>query len=154
MTNNIEVKIASKEDAADILEIQKQAYHGQAEIYNNYDLPPLTQGLESLENEFDDKTILKVLSCGRIIGVVRYAVNNGHVAIDRMAVKPEFQNQGVGTALLKEVESRVLNALSFQLFTGSKSARNIYFYKKMGYRIIGNTITDQGIELLHLEKRL
>ena len=129
--NNIEVKIASKKDASDILEIQKQAYQGQAKIYNNYELPPLTQSLKSVENEFNEKTFLKVMFQNKIIGLVRFTVNNDHVAIDRMAVKPEFQNQGIGTTLLKEIESRVPNAISFQLFTGNKSTRNIYLYKKM-----------------------
>lgn len=154
MKTNIDVRTASREDAAEILEIQKQAYHGQAEIYNNYELPPLTQSLESIEREFDDKIFLKILSCGRLVGVVRFAVDNGHVAVDRMAVKPEFQNQGIGTTLLKEIESRVPDAVSFKLFTGSKSTRNVHLYKKMGYTVTGNLITDQGIELLHLEKRI
>ena len=152
--NNIEVKIASKNDAFEILEIQKQAYQGQAEIYNNYELPPLTQSLESVENEFKEQTFLKVLFHDKIIGLVRFKISNGHVAINRMAVKPEFQNQGIGTTLLREIESRVPEAISLQLFTGNKSTRNIYLYEKNGYKIIGKQITDQGIELLHYEKRL
>jgi GNAT superfamily N-acetyltransferase len=149
----IQIKTASIDDANKILEIQKTAFLDQARIYNNYQLPPLTQSLESIKNEFNGKTFLKVMLKGQIIASVRYKVIDGYVTIDRMVVEPEYQNQGIGTRLLKEVESRVPNATAFQLFTGNKSDRNIYLYEKIGYKIIKNQITDQGIKLLYMEKR-
>ena len=150
---NIQIEIASKDDAVKILEIQKAAFHGQAKIYNNYELPPLTQSLESIVKEFHEKTFLKVIFNGEIIGTVRFKVREGYVTIDRIVVKPEHQNKGIGTALLKKIESMVPDAIAFQLFTGNKSARNIHLYEKTGYNIIGRQITGQGIELLHMEKR-
>jgi GNAT superfamily N-acetyltransferase len=75
------------------------------------------------------------------------------VNIDRMVVEPKHQNQGIGKALLKEIESRVPNAIAYQLFTGNKSVRNINLYNKMGYQIIRNETTNQGIKLLHMAKR-
>lgn len=151
--DNIQIEIASIEDADEILEIQKAAFLGQAQIYNNYQLPPLTQPLESLENEFNEKTFLKVLLNGQIIASVRFEENDNYVTVDRVVVRPECQNQGIGTTLLKEIELRVPGAIVFQLFTGTKSVRNIHIYEKIGYRVIGCETTVQGIELLHLEKR-
>ncbi|MEN8134950.1 MAG: GNAT family N-acetyltransferase [Thermodesulfobacteriota bacterium] len=84
---------------------------------------------------------------------VRFKVIDGYVVIDRIVVEPEHQNQGIGTALLKEIESRVPNAVTFQLFTGNKSDRNIHLYENLGYKVIKKQTTDQGIELLHMEKR-
>lgn len=151
--NDIQVKTASIDDASKILEIQKSAFLSQARIYENYQLPPLTQNLESIQNEFNGKTFLKVMLKGQIIASVRFKAIDGYVTIDRIVVEPEYQNQGIGTTLLKEIESRVPNAIAFKLFTGKKSVRNIYLYKKLGYKIIKNQITDQGIELLYMEKR-
>ena len=37
------VKRASFEDAKEILDLQKLAYVSEAEIYNDYSIPPLTQ---------------------------------------------------------------------------------------------------------------
>ena len=62
--------------------------------------------------------------------------------------------QGVGTTLLSEIESRVPDAFVFQLFTGHKSVRNIHLYEKMGFKGIKSQTTDQGIELLYMEKRI
>jgi GNAT superfamily N-acetyltransferase len=150
---NIQIENASIDDADTILKIQKAAFFDQANIYNNYELPPLTQSLESIKSEFYAKTFLKVLFKGQIIASVRFDVNDGYVNIDRMVVEPKHQNQGIGKALLKEIESRVPNAIAYQLFTGNKSVRNINLYNKMGYQIIRNETTNQGIKLLHMAKR-
>ncbi len=151
--DNIQVEIASIDDANKILEIQKAAFLDQVRIYNNYHLPPITQSLESIEKEFNGKIFLKVLLKGQIIASVRFKVSDSYVTVDRIVVEPEYQNQGIGTTLLKEIESRVPNAVAFQLFTGNKSDRNIHLYEKMGYKVIKNQRTDQGIELLYMEKR-
>lgn len=108
---NIQVEIASIKDAEKILEIQKAAFLGQARIYENYQLPPLTQSLESIKNEFNEKTFLKVQIGTQIIASVRFKVNDGYVTIDRLVVKPEYQSQGIGTTLLSEIESRVPDSL-------------------------------------------
>lgn len=121
--NNIQVEIASRDDAPKILAIQKEAFWGQAKIYNNFELPPLTQSLESIEQEFAEKTFLKVLSHGEIIGAVRFCVRTGLVEIDRIVVKPDHQNKGIGTALLKKIEMMVPGESAYQLFTGNKSTR-------------------------------
>jgi len=150
----MQIETASIDDANKILNIQKEAFLDQALIYNNYQIPPLTQSLDSIENEFNEKTFLKVVSKGQIIGSVRFNDIDGYVTVDRIVVMPEHQNQGIGTMLLKEIESRVPNAVAFQLFTGNKSKRNIHLYKKMGYKIVKEETTDQGIGLLHMEKRI
>ena len=149
----IQVRTASIDDAEEILEIQKAAFLSQARVYNNYQLPPLTQCLDSIRNEFDEKTFLKVQIENRIIASVRFKTVDGYVTIDRLVVKPEFQNQGIGTALLNEIESRVPDATAFQLFTGNKSIKNIHLYEKMGFKRIKSETTNQGIELLYMEKR-
>lgn len=151
--DKLQVERASIDDANIILEIQKAAFLGQAQIYNNYQLPPLTQNLESIKSEFNRKTFLKVLFNGEVVASVRFNEIEHCVTIDRIVVKPEYQNKGIGTMLLKEIESRVPNAVTIQLFTGSKSTRNKHLYDKLGYKVVNKQITDQGIELLHMEKK-
>lgn len=151
--DDIQVEIASIKDAEEILQVQKEAFEGQAKIYDNYELPPLTQSLDSIKNEFKTKAFLKVLWNGQIIASVRFEEKDNFVSIDRIVVKPEHQNKGIGTAMLNRIETFVPNAVAFRLFTGNKSARNIHLYEKHGYRIMNKKTTDQGIELLHMEKR-
>ena len=152
LKTNIKYEIASIDDAEKILGIQKTAFLGQARIYNNYQLQPLTQSVESIKNEFSGKTFLKALLNDQIIASARFEEIDDYVTIDRLVVQPEYQNQGIGTALLNEIELRTPNAVAFQLFTGNKSDRNIYLYKKLGYKIVKEEYTGEGIELLHMEK--
>ncbi len=152
-TDEIHVERASVNDASEILEVQKAAFLGQARIYNNFNLPPLTQSLESMLEEFNHKVFLNVLLNGQIIASVRFQEVDGHVTIERLVVKPEYQNNGIGTILMKEVESKVLDAVSFNLSTGNKSIRNIHVYEQIGYKIVNTETTDQGIELLYMLKK-
>jgi ribosomal protein S18 acetylase RimI-like enzyme len=151
--DKIHIGIASIDDADKILKIQKAAFLGQARIYNNYQLPPLTQCLESIRSEFNEKTFLKVVLKDQIIASARFNVTEGHVTIDRVVVEPTYQNKGIGTTLLREIESRIPNAEAFYLFTGNKSERNIYLYEKMGYKAIKTQVTEQGVELLFMGKK-
>lgn len=150
--NNIQVEIASIDDAGEILQVQKEAFEGQAKIYDNYELPPLTQSLDSIKNEFNTKTFLKVLRKGKIIASVRLEKKDKFINIDRIVVKPEYQNNGIGTALLNKIETIVPSGIALQLFTGNKSARNIHLYEKHGFRTVNKKTTAQGIELLHMKK--
>jgi hypothetical protein len=52
----IEIATAVPTDAAAILDLQKRAYQSEAQLYNDWSLPPLTQSLESLQHEISTIT--------------------------------------------------------------------------------------------------
>lgn len=49
----MEIKIfeANEEDLKTILDLQKECYLSEAELYNDFDIPPIKQDLESITNE-------------------------------------------------------------------------------------------------------
>jgi hypothetical protein len=49
MELNMIIERAHIEDTKEILDFQKLAYQSEAEIYNDYTIPPLTQTLEEME---------------------------------------------------------------------------------------------------------
>lgn len=53
----IKLESATEQDLDQILALQKRAFHDQALIYNDFSLPPLTQTIEDLKNEFREKTL-------------------------------------------------------------------------------------------------
>ena len=57
----IEIKQASIEDADIILQIQIQAYLSEAEIYNDYGIPPLIQSLNEIRQQFSQQVFLKAI---------------------------------------------------------------------------------------------
>ena len=61
MKDQIEVKQASAEDAETILQLQMRAYLSEAEIYNDYGIPPLIQSLNEIKQEFSQQVFLKAI---------------------------------------------------------------------------------------------
>lgn len=139
-------------DAEEILSLQKLAYQSEAEIYNDFNILPLNQTLKEIENEFNNKTFLKAVIDGKIIGSVRSFVDQGTCYIGRLIVHPDFQNQGIGTKMMNEIEILFQNCKRFEIFTGHKSKRNIYLYEKLGYKIFMTEKITDNFELVYLEK--
>jgi len=124
---------ADKCDLPSILSLQKLAYQSEAELVGDYSIPPLTQTLEGIEEDFNGGIILKAVDNGEIIGSVRTRLFENTVYIGRLIVTPLRQNQGIGTALLSAAEKLYPNA-RFELFTSDKSAKNLSLYIKNGYK--------------------
>jgi ribosomal protein S18 acetylase RimI-like enzyme len=149
----MEIMRATIEDSSEILDLQKTAYRSEAALYNNYDIAPLRQAMGEIREQFKDRVFLKAVDNGRIVGSVRAHEKDGTCYVERLAVLPEMQGRGIGTALMKDIECRFKPA-RFELFTGSKSDKNIHLYKKLGYSIYKKEPTgDVGIEMYYLEKR-
>src|SRR5512136_1700415 len=147
------IEQAQLTDAPQILALQKLAYLSEAEINQDYTIPPLTQTLEQIEREFQTQTVLKVVRDGRIIGSVRAYLQEGTCYIGRLIVHPDFQNRGIGAKLLRAIEGHFAQAKRYELFTGEKSERNLYFYQKWGYRIFRKEALTDKVTLVFLEKK-
>lgn len=145
---------ATKEDAVDILALQQAAYQSEAELYQDWSIPPLTQSLLELQQEITAGTVLKASQGSRLVGSVRAVQQeDGSVAIGRLIVLPELQGQGIGSSLMAAIEAAFPTAPRFELFTGSLSIRNIRLYEKLGYRIFMRKQLSPQVELFFLEKR-
>jgi len=150
----MEIERAIISDAEEILSLQKLAYRSEAEIYNDFNIPPLVQTLEIIEKDFENQYFLKAVMDGKIIGSVRAYTKEGTCYIGRLIVHPDFQNRGIGTDLMNEIERIFNTRRRFELFTGDKSERNLYFYQKLGYKIFKKAkITDQTM-IVYLEKKI
>lgn len=152
MENEIKIRKGSIEDAEQILEVQKAAFFGQGQIYQNFAIRPLTETVEALKDEFEAKTFLVLVLGGRVIGSVRFWALDGVVQVERISILPEHQNRGLGSKLLLAVENECPQAGAFELFTGTKSVRNIHIYQKLGYRVRETKEDGQGILTLYMLK--
>jgi GNAT superfamily N-acetyltransferase len=50
----------------------------------------------------------------------------GTAYIRRLMIKPDSQNKGIGTRLMQAIEEHFRMADRYELFTGHRSARNLY----------------------------
>ena len=149
----MEIEKATYEDLSKILDLQKLAYLSEAKLVNDYSIQPLTQTLEELEKEFSKGIILKIenTDTNETIASVRTYEENDRVYIGKLIVHPEYQNRGIGTNLLKTIETYYKNK-TFELFTSNKSEKNISLYKKNGYNEYKREKVSENMELIFMEK--
>jgi len=148
----VSISYASLADAEDILALQKMAYQSEAILYNDWSIPPLTQTIESLRDEFPNSVILKASVGERVIGSVRAKTSGDICSIGRLFVHPEFQGKGIGSRLLQSIERSCNSVTKFELFTGSKSENNICLYQRAGYRITRTQPLSPTVSITFLEK--
>ena len=116
---------AQHEDLPEILRLQYLAYQSEAKLCNNPNIPPLTQTLAEVEQEFEKGVFLKAVDeNGRIIGSVRAWADDTSVYVGKLMVHPDLQHQGIGTAMLLAIEKEFTQK-RFELFTSTQSMRNI-----------------------------
>jgi len=143
---------ATKNDMKDILELQYLAYQSEAELVNNFDIPPLKQTLDELLQEYENGIILKAVNGnGQIMGSVRGYIKNGTLYIGKLIVRPDMQGNGIGTLLLQEIE-RISPQSRYELFTSTKSIRNVKLYERLGYKKFKTETIAQDLEFVYLEK--
>ena len=148
------VTVASVDDSAAILDLQRLAYQSEAAIYNDFSLPPLIETLEELRSQFSNRVVLKAVDQGRIIGSVRACQNGKTCHVARLIVHPDYRRQGIGTQLMSQIETSFRTAQRFELFTGHRSATAIRLYQRLGYRIFKQEPVHKGLTLVFFEKKV
>jgi len=153
MTNDFfHIDRASTSDFPSILEIQKKAFLSEAFFYQNFNIQPLTQTLEEIEEECKEKIVLKAFIDGKIVGSIRANAFENSCWVNKLVVLPEFQRRGIGEKLLRKIENYFPKVEKFTLATGSKSASNIRLYEKLGYKIDRKETFHDGVEAVVMEK--
>lgn len=149
----IKIESATEHDLDEILFLQKRAFYGQALIYNDFSLPPLVQTIDDLKEEFGVKSIYKVECNGKIVASIRCYIRGAVLYIEKLIVDPDFQSMGIGTQVMREIETRYSSIVDrYALFTGDKSARNIHLYEKLGYKRVRQEPTNRNYSLIYMEK--
>ena len=147
------IKKAEFSDMNEILLLQKLAYESEAKLYNDFNIPPLIQTLKEIEEEFKNHIFLKSMENGKIVGSVRAVLIDSKTCyIGRLNVHPDFQNQGIGTNLMREIENIFKECERFELITGHRSIKNIKLYEKLGYKIFKTEKLTENLNLVYLEK--
>ncbi len=145
------ISSAVAEDLPAILELQYLAYQSEAVLLQNFSIPPLVQTLADLQAEYERGVVLKAEEGGAIVGSVRAYLEDGTARIGKLIVSPAFQGHGIGTALLLAVE-QACSARRCELFTSSKSEKNIRLYERAGYVRYAEKEMGASLTFVYLEK--
>src|ERR1044072_8601747 len=117
MGMSVTISAATADDAEQILKLQYLCYQGEAELYGDYSIEPLTQTLDDLRAELGEGCVLVARLGeavvgrglgGGAVGEVRGAVDDkGTAAIGKLIVHPRMQRHGLGGRLLAAIEARL-----------------------------------------------
>lgn len=151
MHSEFNIQKAKQEDLPSILQLQKDCYQSEADLYNDYSIQPLIQTLEDLQDEFEKGIILVGFLKETLIGSVRGYIKDNTAFINKLIVKAEFQNKGFGKQMMKAIENK-MTCNRYKLFTGNKSVKNIMLYEKLGYSIYNNKKINDNLSLVYLQK--
>ena len=149
---NVNIEKATIGDAQEILSLQKLAFQSEGKLQGDLRIPPLIETLEEWKETFKTHVVLKATVDGKIVGSVRVLTEDGTCHVGRLIVHPDFQNLGVGTELLLEIERSFSSCSRFELFTGSISVRNIHLYEKLGYKPFKTQTIKDDHKLVFMEK--
>ncbi len=87
---------------------------------------------------------------GKPVGTGRIQ-NDGHIG--RVAVLQEFRGKGFGTMIIKKLEEAAKEIKLRSVYLNSQCHAEL-FYKRLGYRPVGETFMEAGIEHVKMEKEL
>lgn len=147
------IVIARPRDLPLILILQKECYLVEVEIYNDYNILPLFQTIESITNDLKKQTFFKIEFNKKVVGTVRGYMDGENCHIGYLFVHIDHQNAGLGKKLMKTIENYFSEAKRFEVYAGHKSFKNLILYKNMGYKEFKRKKLSKNMELIYLEKK-
>jgi ribosomal protein S18 acetylase RimI-like enzyme len=136
--------------AVQIHAVMQAAYTLEAERIGFAEFPALRESLEELRQSSDSFLVFQ--QSGRIIGALSFRRRSDTIAITRLVVTPEHLRQGIATALLSELESRLFPMTRLTVSTAATNTPAISPYKRFGFTTASASTSAEGIPLLHLLK--
>jgi ribosomal protein S18 acetylase RimI-like enzyme len=134
--DQVRIDVIGAENAGELLTVRRAAFVTEAQIFNDPNIPALTQTLDELivDLESDDVVTLGAWRGPRLVGSIRVGIEDDKATIGRLAVAPDLQGVGIGTQLLFAVLAYLPeNTREVWVFTGQNSKHNIALYNKVGY---------------------
>ena len=142
---------ASRDDLAEILQLQYRAFYTVAESMGDFSIPPLTQTIEELTDEYEHGLVLKLVCDDIIVGSVRALVKGDTVYVGKLIVSPGYRHRGYGSRLLAEIE-KIFPEKRYELFTSVANPENIRLYEKNGYVIFDRKTVSPNLTFVYMEK--
>ena len=128
----IHIRAATEADFAALLHVQEAAFGEYANVYQVSGWT--TETLDSLRKDAKEKQILVAEEEGVVVGSVRFWIVAGVCVIRLLSVSPAHQSQGIGKALIREIELVATDAHKFFACTMLRTARNIHLFMSLGYK--------------------
>ena len=126
------IRRATAADSDDLKSCMLAAYAGYQDRMGGLPLPPMQADYRS---EIENYPVWVVEAQGTILGALIMTFDNAKANIANIAVKPEFQNQGIGGDLMHfaDEQARLENYNEIHLATHVLLTENITLYQHLGW---------------------
>lgn len=136
--DNISVRPAKDEDAAAILDVQRRAFTRYLTVFTAHQINPLIETIEEVRQAIQNDCVYVVVEEQQVRGSARAMIKSGVALLTNIAVDPDHEGRGIGTALLKVIENYVRGkAHKLYLETPLIAPQSLRFYVELGYEPAG-----------------
>ena len=141
---------AKLEDIEDFIRVQNLSFY---EDYIKYGCcPGYGRTYESMKTSMETCIVYKIVADGEIIGKISVRDDkDGNYFLGCLCVIPAYENKGIGQSAIRFMESKLSDAIHWSLETPADKERNLYFYKKCGFRVTKEYM-DGPVKIVLLEK--
>lgn len=148
MIRNID--ISNKEMAQSVLNVQIPSYQVEAQLINFFDLPPLGENAENLQQS--GEKFFGYYINDELAGVISYKIEDNSLDIHRLMVAPNHFRKGIGRILLKYIETIEKHIHEIIVSTGANNnpAKNLYI--DQGFCEIGKMEVAKGLFMSNFKK--
>ncbi len=152
----LRVRLAALEEAK-IVHTVMQAAFGSEEV--NLDPPSgaLSETVEETAKAMQEGGALLGWIGEEAVASARFRLEPGLLYVGRLGVLPEYQGQGIGRALMQQIEAvaRLAERPKLRLGTRMRLEQNVAFYRKLGYEVVEAHPHPRGTDIIGwLEKTL
>ena len=146
-----EIRRAGPADAAAIAALTRAAYEKWVPVIGRAPKPMTADYAVAVAAHLID--LLE--SDGTLVALIECICEPDHLLIENLAVAPAHQGQGHGLRLMAHAEELAgsLGLNEVRLYTNKLFAGNVAFYKKLGYRVDGESAYLGGF-IVHMSKRI
>lgn len=145
------IDIGYKKNAEKVLSVQIPSYKVEAEIIGSYDIPPLKDTVETLQN--CGEIFFGYFLDDQLCGVVSVKEDKDEIDIHRLIVHPTHFRKGIAQELLNFISSKS-NVGILKVATGSNNTPAVRFYEKNGFEKVKEVRVNPKITLSYFEKNV
>lgn len=130
----ISVRPASSDDIAAMLEVQRRAFAAYLDVFAPHQIHMLHETIEDVQRAINGMSVYVAVENGVVRGSARVRVRHGVGMVTNIAVDPEHERRGIGTAMLQVIEDHVRGAAhKLYLETPLLAPQSLRFYVDLGY---------------------
>jgi GNAT superfamily N-acetyltransferase len=145
---------AGIEDAAMILEGQREAFMPSLERYRDGDMNPANEKLENIQRAIENEYFYKILADGAFAGALflEREPDRQRLKLHTLYVLPVLQNRGIGGQAIDIAERLHADAAEWSLNTPADLLNNRHLYEKKGYKKRREAKINDALTLVYYTK--